>query len=139
MCIMLPKYLLSSLVLVFSTSALGTPVLSYAQTQLPNWTKAAPPTVARQELYPEVLNGKIYVVGGLLSPNTGFSAHFESYDPVNDAWTVLRPLPEARHHITLSAVKGLLYAVGGFTGGFPDWRAQAAVVMHGPSPAHWTL
>jgi hypothetical protein len=72
---MLPKYLLSSLVLVFSASALGTPVLSHAQTQLPNWTKAAPPTVARQELYPEVLNGKIYVVGGLLSPNTGFSAH----------------------------------------------------------------
>jgi N-acetylneuraminic acid mutarotase len=109
-----------------------------AQSQPPYWTKAASPTIARQELYPEVLNGKIYVVGGLLSPNTEFSAHFESYDPVKDAWTVLRPLPEARHHITLSAVNGLLYGVGGFTGGFPNWRAQPTMFIYNPAANIWT-
>jgi N-acetylneuraminic acid mutarotase len=124
--------------LVFWLIALGLPVLSQAQSQLPYWTEAAPPTVARQELYPEVLNGKIYVVGGLLSPNTGFSAHFESYDPVKDAWTALRPIPEARHHITLSAVNGLLYGVGGFTGGFPDWRAQPTMFIYNPASNTWT-
>jgi N-acetylneuraminic acid mutarotase len=137
-CIMPPRYLLSLSIPIFSVIALWSPVLSQAQSQLPYWTKAAPPTVARQELYPEVLNGKIYVVGGLLSPNTGFSAHFESYDPVKDAWTVLRPLPEARHHITLSAVNGLLYAVGGFTGGFPDWRAQPTMFIYNPASNTWT-
>ncbi len=135
---MLPRYLLSLFVLTFSVSALWSPVLSQAQSQLPYWTEAAPPTVARQELYPEVLDGKIYVAGGLLSPNTGFSAHFESYDPVNNAWTVLRPLPEARHHITLSAVKSLLYGVGGFTGGFPDWRAQPTMFIYDPASNTWT-
>jgi len=132
------RYLIFLSLLVFSLIALGSPVLSQAQSQLPYWTEAAPPTVARQELYPAVLNNKIYVVGGLLSPNTGFSAHFESYDPVNDAWTVLRPLPEARHHITLSAVNGLLYGVGGFTGGFPDWRAQPTMFIYDPAPNTWT-
>lgn len=133
-----PRYLLSLSIPIFSVIALCSPVLSQAQDQLLYWTKAALPTVARQELYPEVLNGKIYVVGGLLSPNTGFSAHFESYDPVKNAWTVLRPLPEARHHITLSAVKGLLYGVGGFTGGFPDWRAQPTMFIYNPVSNTWS-
>jgi len=132
------RYLISLFVLTFSLIALGSPVLGQAQSQLPYWTEAAPATVARQELYPEVLNNKIYVVGGLLSPATEFSAHFESYDPVNDAWTVLRPLPEARHHITLSAVNGLLYGVGGFTGGFPDWRAQPTMFIYDPASNTWT-
>lgn len=132
------RYLISLSLLVFSVIVLGSSVLSQAQSQLPYWTKAAPATVARQELYPEVLNNKIYVVGGVLSPATKFSAHFESYDPVNDAWTVLRPLPEARHHITLSAVNGLLYGIGGFTGGFPDWRAQPTMFIYNPASNTWT-
>ena len=88
-CIMTPRFLLSLSLPIFSIIAIWLPLLSQAQTKMPYWSEAAPPTVARQELYPEVVNGKIYVVGGLLSPNTGFSAHFESYDPVKDAWTVL--------------------------------------------------
>ncbi|MBE9106213.1 kelch-like protein [Nostoc cf. edaphicum LEGE 07299] len=132
------RYLISLSLLAFSLVALGSPVLSQAQSQLPYWTEAAPPTIARQELYPEVLNGKIYVAGGFLSQNPGFTDHFESYDPVKDAWTVLRPLPEARHHITLSAVNGLLYGVGGFTGGFPDWRAQPTMFIYDPTANTWT-
>lgn len=132
-----PRYLLSLSLSIFSVITLGSPALSQTQ-NLPYWTKATPPTVARQELYPEVLKGKIYVVGGLLSPNTGFSAHFESYDPVKDAWTGLRPLPEARHHITLSAVNGLLYGIGGFTGGFPDWRAQPTMFIYNLGSNTWT-
>lgn len=132
-----PRYLVSLSLSIFSVMALSSPALSQTQS-LPYWTKATPPTVARQELYPEVLNGKIYVVGGLLSPSTGFSAHFESYDSVKDTWTELRPLPEARHHITLSAVNGLLYGVGGFTGGFPDWRAQPTMFVYNPTSNTWT-
>ena len=135
---MTPRFLLSLSLPIFSVMAIWLPVLSQTQTKMPYWSKAAPPTVARQELYPEVLNGKIYVVGGVLNPSTEFSAHFESYDPIKDTWTVLRPLPEARHHITLSAVNGLLYGVGGFTGGFPDWRAQPTMFIYNPASSTWT-
>lgn len=90
----------------------------YAQ-PLPRWEAAAPAGVARQELYPEVLDSKIYVAGGLLSPNTGYSAHFEAwdatqarwtrlpeqkvfaeswvYDPAKDQWDTLPPTPTAHH------------------------------------------
>ena len=53
-------------------AALQQPSATQAQTrQTPYWTQAAPPSLARQEIYPETLAGKIYVAGGLLSPNTG--------------------------------------------------------------------
>jgi N-acetylneuraminic acid mutarotase len=101
------------------------------------WTKAAPAGVARQELYPEVLNGRIYVAGGLLSPNTGYSAHFEAYDPGQDRWTRLATLPQARHHIALAAEGGLIYGIGGFSGGFPNWQAQADVWVYDPAADRW--
>jgi N-acetylneuraminic acid mutarotase len=93
--------------------------------------------VARQELYPEVMDGRIYVAGGLLSPNTGYSAHFESYDPVTDRWTRLATLPQARHHIALAAIAGRIYGVGGFSGGFPNWQAQADVYIYEPAGDRW--
>jgi N-acetylneuraminic acid mutarotase len=109
-----------------------------AQTAAPRWTSAAAPSLARQELYPEVLNGRIYVAGGLLNPNTGYSAHFESYDPATDRWTRLATLPEARHHIALAAAGGLLHGVGGFSGGFPNWRAQASTYVYDPAANRWS-
>lgn len=102
------------------------------------WTQAAPASVARQELYPAVLDGKIYVAGGLLTPNTGYSAHFEAYDPGSDSWTRLATLPEARHHVALVASRGKLYGVGGFSGGFPNWRAQPDVYVYDPAGNRWT-
>lgn len=110
---------------------------AYAQSAAPHWTTAAAPSLARQELYPEVLAGRIYVAGGLLTPNTGYSAHFESFDPATDKWTRLATLPEARHHIALAAADGLIYGAGGFSGGFPNWRAQASVYVYDPRNNRW--
>ncbi|WP_326536735.1 Kelch repeat-containing protein [Pseudorhodoferax sp.] len=110
---------------------------AHAQPPPPSWSTAAAAGVARQELYPEVLDGRIYVAGGLLSPNTGYSAHFESYDPAADRWTRLATLPQARHHIALAAQGGLIYGVGGFSGGFPNWQAQADVYVYDPATDRW--
>lgn len=123
----------------FATAVAATPLLrpAAAQDNAPRWTSAAPASLARQELYPAVLDGKIYVAGGLLSPNTGYSAHLEAYDPATDRWTRLATLPEARHHIALATAGGLLYGVGGFSGGFPNWQAQASVYVYDPAANRW--
>lgn len=110
---------------------------SGAQDKAPHWRRAAPASLARQELYPEVLGGRIYVAGGLLSPNTGYSAHLEAYDPATDRWMRLATLPEARHHIALAAVGDELHAVGGFSGGFPNWQAQASCYVYTPADNRW--
>jgi Kelch motif len=116
--------------------AVCAPAASQPQAQ-PRWEKAAPAGVARQEIYPEVLDGKIYVAGGLLSPNTGYSAHFESWDEAQARWTRLATLPEARHHIALSAAGGRIWGIGGFSGGFPNWRAQTSVFWYEPAADRW--
>jgi N-acetylneuraminic acid mutarotase len=123
-----------SLAASLATAALAFASVASAQS---TWTKAASAGVARQELYPEVLDGRIYVAGGLLSPNTGFSAHFEAYDPGQDRWTRLATLPQARHHIALAALDGVIYGVGGFSGGFPNWQAQADTFVYEPGTDRW--
>lgn len=102
------------------------------------WAKAAPMALERQELYPEVVDGKIYVAGGLLNPNTGLSAHFDAYDPATDRWNRLATLPEARHHIMLAEAAGELHAVGGFTGGFPNWQAQPTTFVYDVEADRWS-
>lgn len=102
------------------------------------WRDAAPLAEARQELYPEVLDGKIYVAGGILNPNGRYTASFDVYDPRRDRWAPLAPLPEARHHVTLSAVDGNIHAIGGFSGGYPNWRAERTMWVYTPADDRWT-
>ncbi len=102
------------------------------------WEERAPMALERQELYPEVVGDRIYVAGGLLSPNTGVSAHFDAYDPVTDTWDQLATLPQARHHIGLAEAGGSLFAVGGFSGGFPRWRAESDTFVYSPDDDTWS-
>jgi N-acetylneuraminic acid mutarotase len=134
-----PTPLLRHLAVSIAAAALAATAPQVPAQQQPSltWTKAAPAGVARQELYPEVLDGRIYVAGGLLSPNTGYSAHLEAYDPAQDRWTRLTTLPQARHHIALAAEGGVIYGIGGFSGGFPNWQAQADVFVYDPATDRW--
>jgi N-acetylneuraminic acid mutarotase len=132
-----PAHLLRHLAASFAAVALAAAAPAAPAQPSTAWSKAAPAGVARQELYPEVLNGRIYVAGGLLSPNTGYSAHFEAYDPLQDHWRRLATLPQARHHVALAAEGGVIYAIGGFSGGFPRWQAQADVFVYDPAADQW--
>ncbi|NNM00940.1 MAG: kelch-like protein, partial [Gammaproteobacteria bacterium] len=78
---------------------------------------------ARQEVYVTTRDGIVYVAGGILADGLTFTDAFEAYDSAADTWAVLAPLPAPRHHITTAAVGTKIYAVGGFVGPFPDWRA----------------
>lgn len=102
------------------------------------WHAREPMALERQELYPEVLDGRIYVAGGLLNPNTGVSAHFDAYDPATDTWHQLATLPAARHHIGLAAADGAIYGIGGFSGGFPRWQAQPDTFVYSPGDDTWS-
>jgi N-acetylneuraminic acid mutarotase len=104
----------------------------------PRWSRVADATLARQEIYPTVLDDKIYVAGGVLSEAPGFTAQFEAYDAAANKWTVLKPLPEGRHHIALAAVGGKIYGIGGFSGAIPHRRAHASVFVYDPQADRWT-
>lgn len=79
--------------------------------QVGTWTALADLPQERTDAGVTVLDGLVYVAGGL---GVGGSDAFYQYDPATDAWTELAPLPRPRHHAPLAAYDGKVYLVGGF-------------------------
>jgi Kelch motif len=106
---------------IFAVIALWSPAVSQAQSQLPYWTKAAPPTIAWQELYPEVWNSKIYLIGGRVRATEDarvFDDHIDSvrnevFDPMTKRWSARANAPTARNSAASAVIDGKIYVVGG--------------------------
>ena len=88
-----------------------------------SWTRVQDMPTSRQEIYATVQDELVFIAGGILDDGLAFTNIFEAYDCKKNEWRSLPPLPEARHHVTLSAVGNEIFAIGGFEGPFPDWRA----------------
>jgi N-acetylneuraminic acid mutarotase len=76
------------------------------------WTAAAPMPLARSELNATVLNGRLYVAGGIAQ--LGATPAFQVYDPAADSWRSLAQMPEPRHHFGMAALDGRIYVSGGY-------------------------
>ena len=57
------------------------------------------------------LGGYVYVAGG--SVEKLVTNKFWRYDPADDSWAVMPPLPIPRYGPTMQAVDGKLYLIGG--------------------------
>ena len=79
---------------------------------------------ARNGMGVEVLDGKLYAVGGSGVDETatgiGLSS-VERYDPATNAWEEVAPMGTARKQMDVVVLAGKLYAVGG-VGGDPASR-----------------
>ncbi len=64
----------------------------------------------------DVINGKLYVVGGLDSSLSITLDALEVYDPVSDNWSSLPPMPTPRFGAMAAAINGKLYVAGGSDG-----------------------
>jgi N-acetylneuraminic acid mutarotase len=77
------------------------------------WTKAAPIPERLQEHHGALLDGKIYIAGGIDSSGTTTKVVYR-YDPRTDKWERRADLPEPRHHMPLVVLNDTMYAIGGF-------------------------
>ena len=79
-------------------------------------TKASMPT-ARHRFGVGVINGILYAVGGQSSQSNPptFASMLEAYDPSSDMWSTKAPMPTVRSSLGVTAINGVLYAVGGVT------------------------
>src|SRR5258708_12808345 len=69
------------------------------------WEKRSPAPLYRSETSAAVLDGKIYIAGGLAGKTNLFeeiSTSFEVYDPAADTWKELAPIPNPLHHVALA-------------------------------------
>jgi N-acetylneuraminic acid mutarotase len=79
-------------------------------------TKESMPT-PRSDLRANVVNGKIYLIGGH-DPNVHFkpggSTHNEVYDPATDSWSKKEPLPDATSNYGSAVFGDRIYLIGGY-------------------------
>lgn len=99
------------------------------------WAAGAGMPTRRSELAAAVLDGKIYVGGGLTL--TGASKAFEVYDPASDRWEQAAPLPVALHHFGMAAGDGRIYVSGGYEGNNLS-NPSDAVWVYDPASADWS-
>lgn len=72
-------------------------------------TKTSMPST-RAYLTSEVIDGKIYCIGGY---DGGYYNTVEVYDPVTDSWETKAKMPTRRSSLTSAVVSGKIYCIGG--------------------------
>ena len=98
------------------------------------WSVGAPMPTCRSELGSAVLDGWVYVGGGLAL--SGSLADFQRYRPLLDRWERRAPLPGPLHHFGMAAAAGAVYV----TGGYDSLRMRPrirATWRYDPAAARW--
>merc|ERR1719424_1139071 len=72
----------------------------------------APMPTARTRPGMAVLDGKLYVAGGVSEADGATSNLVERYDLAANAWEEVAPMAEARHAHGVAVLDGKLYALG---------------------------
>jgi N-acetylneuraminic acid mutarotase len=83
------------------------------------WETKMPMPTARWALQANVVNGKIYLIGGYVPDDSDFggsiSALNEVYDPATDSWTTKAPIPVATSDYPSAVVDNRIYVIGGLS------------------------
>ncbi len=109
----------------------------------PGWTAGPALPIRVQEIYPAVLDGVLYVAGGL-SPDEGdgeigISDRVFALEPGAQSWRERARLPVPIHHPNLVGLEREVYAIGGFTAGNGGaWTMSSAVRVYNPSRDRWS-
>jgi len=114
--------------------ALPAPLVHPARAADGHWTTAKPLPEPLLEMGGTVLDGKIYIAGGIDGHGKP-TAHAYRYDPATDSWERLPDLPAPRHHMPLAAAGGMVYALGGLSG--TDFRSERTVWAFSPGRGTW--
>src|SRR6266496_1898387 len=99
------------------------------------WVTKAPMPTARSHVMTEGIEGKLYVVGGLVGCCDNALNILEVYDPVTNTWTSLAPMPTARYVGGAAAINGKLYVVGGDTAPF---EVTGKLEVYDPAANTWS-
>ncbi len=92
------------------------------------WTTKASAPTSRLHAAADVIDGKLYVVGG-----NGALSTLEVYDPSSDSWTTMSSMPAGRALLAAGVIDGKLYAAGGSINWAIPW-----LEVYDPSTDSWT-
>jgi N-acetylneuraminic acid mutarotase len=104
------------------------------------WYDRTPMPTARQEFASASLNGKLYVLAGVLSNHLSTDI-VDVYDPATDVWSTIHPLPGATNHNAAAVAAGKLYHINAsdtfvYNPANDSWVQVATTnTSHGATPA----
>src|SRR5439155_15424922 len=89
------------------------------------WKQVADAPQNKFESMGDVVNGKLYVIGGYDNASIDATAQVASYDPAVDKWTTLGDMPEKLTHSGTANDGSFIYLAGGDVG---DWQGVSTPV-----------
>lgn len=95
------------------------------------WVEKAPMGIKKYNLTSEVVNGKIYAIGGRYSDGL---TNIDIYNPVTDTWTTGAPMMNARFAHVSAVVDGKIYVIGGHH----TTNVLDSVEIYDPATDTWT-
>jgi N-acetylneuraminic acid mutarotase len=126
----------------WSDSALPTVAAALLLTALPaigapgSWTQAEELPSPASATSGCVVDGILYVIGGLYPYNALPLRTVWAYDPLTDEWTRKADMPTARRFLSATAVDGIIYVIGGSGGMWPG-VALRTVEAYDPQTDTW--
>lgn len=108
---------------------------SFVLGQDSKWEIGQPMPTNRTEITSEVIDGKIYVLGGADYLKDGIMNVIEVYDPINNTWMQSTPLPISIDHTAAVSYNGKLFLVGGY---LEDKNPTDNLWIYDPSSDTWT-
>jgi len=112
-----------------SASAPPAPVLPVG-----TWSTARSAPESMDHAAAAALDGFVYVAGGSIENKV--SNKFWRYDPIDDSWATMPPLPVSRYGATMQALDDKLYLIGGAATRGQDERS---IEVFDPATAAWSL
>ena len=107
--VLVPALLISTLFPAFAASANPS-----ADNSTDKWITKASMKDPRRDFRTEVINGKIYAIGGHINKGSQTSASVEEYDPASNQWTQKSAMLNDRADFSTEVVNGKIYAMGGY-------------------------
>ena len=101
------------------------------------WTLLAAMPTARNHVAVGVIDGKLYVAGGMQQCGPCIPLNtLEVYDPATDTWDLKAPMPTSRSQAGGAIINGQFYVVGGHDG--PPSYTFDTVEVYNPATNTWT-
>jgi non-specific serine/threonine protein kinase len=101
------------------------------------WQQRHPTLTAVQQVNAAVLNGQIWVAGGLTT-STRATRAIQIYDPTKDTWHQGPSLPQAVDHAMLVTYHDRVWLIGGFRSHGGEPVASSQVLFYDDSIGHWS-
>lgn len=99
------------------------------------WETMQPMLTARSEIGAAVIDGKIYVVGGIDAYARTLRS-MEIYDIATDTWSNGPPMPQALHHPAVTTDGEKLYVLGGLIG--ISFDTVDTAYQYDPATSQWS-